>query len=75
MNKKHVMVKGIDGCGKDTVLEAFTDVAHDLDLKIFDVMHHSKDRCRLPELASFKDIPVILTAEPTYAWVRKFVCT
>lgn len=69
----HVMVEGIDGSGKHTIIKAFTEVALDLDRAVFDVTYYSKDKDRLPDIAAFEDHPVILTAEPTYAWVGKFI--
>lgn len=73
MKKKHVIVEGIDGSGKDTILRAFIDVAHDASLKVFDAVYFSKYKGKLPEKDDFNEVDVIATAEPTYAWVGKFI--
>lgn len=65
----HVVVEGIDGSGKSTVLNACRDWAKSLGKQnFFDVVTFSQEHHRLPKLNEIKDADVLLTAEPCFCW-------
>ncbi|MFA6447183.1 MAG: hypothetical protein WCW31_02895 [Patescibacteria group bacterium] len=65
----HVVVEGIDGSGKSTVLNACRDWAKSLGKQnFFDVVAFSQEHHRLPEMDEIGDADVLLTAEPGFCW-------
>ncbi len=65
---KLIVFDGIDGSGKTTALEAAVNFLRKRK-KVFDLVAWSKEHHALPETVEFKSADVILSAEPTHAWI------
>lgn len=65
------MVDGIDGSGKGTAIAGYTALLRRQGKRIFDVSAYAKRFHRLPEPKDFKKHDVILSAEPTYAFIGR----
>lgn len=64
-----IVVGGIDGCGKGTIIKTW---ANDLALqgkKIFDLREFTKKNRDFPEYDDIKNFDAILSNEMTYAWI------
>ena len=64
-----IQVDGIDGAGKSTLLSAACAWAEQRHMRIFDVVAWSKQEKRLPTLQEVGDADLLLTAEPSHAWI------
>lgn len=69
MNYKLVLIEGIDGSGKGLVVDTFKELAEKESLKCFDLRDFLKKEKDFPEYEAIKDYDIILSAEPTYAWI------
>lgn len=63
-----IVVEGIDGSGKSTILEAGKKWVQSQGLKIFDVVEFSEREHRLPDLKDIGDAQVLMAAEPCFCW-------
>ncbi len=63
-----LVVEGIDGSGKSTILKACKDWATERGLKIFDVVEFSEREHRLPDLKDIGDAQALMAAEPCFCW-------
>ena len=68
-----IQVDGIDGAGKSTLLHAALDWVSARNFVVFDVIDWSKTHHGLPRLEDLKDATVLLTAEPTHAWIGRAI--
>ncbi|MBI4135909.1 hypothetical protein HY477_04225 [Candidatus Uhrbacteria bacterium] len=68
MKGKLIVFDGLDGSGKTTVLKAAVNFLRK-GKKVFDLVAWSKKHHALPETAEFSGYDVILSAEPTHAWI------
>lgn len=64
-----VIIEGIDGSGKSTIVRALLDECAALGLRVFDIPSWSRREGRLPLLEECRDAEVIFSAEPTQVWV------
>jgi len=64
-----IMVDGIDGSGKSTVIEAWREALTKDGKKIFSVKEFCLTRGRLPLPEDAADADVIFSAEPTNVWI------
>ncbi|MFH1098740.1 MAG: hypothetical protein V1723_02385 [Candidatus Uhrbacteria bacterium] len=64
-----VIVDGIDGSGKGTIVNALAERRRANGARIFDLREFAKRERRLPEPDELADTNVIISCEPTYAWV------
>lgn len=69
----HVMIEGIDGSGKSTVLNACRAWAEERGIKFFDVVAFSEKEGRLPNPDEVGDATGLITAEPTFCWIGKAI--
>jgi len=69
MPGKFIIVDGIDGSGKGAVVNFFRDFARVEKKKIFDLREYWQTNHRFPKIEELKGYKVILSAEPTFAWV------
>lgn len=63
-----LVVEGIDGSGKSTILTACKNLAAERNLKVFDVVEFSEREHRLPDLNDIGDASVLMAAEPCFCW-------
>lgn len=68
-----VMLDGIDGSGKGTVIDAWKKYLTDQGNAIFDLRHYLKENDRYPELHEAKAYDFIFSAEPTYTGIGKVI--
>ncbi len=64
-----IIVDGIDGSGKGTVVDAYAMWAKEKGLRVFDVRAFAKAHQRLPEPSEWQGSSVIVSAEPTHAGI------
>ncbi len=64
-----IVIGGIDGCGKGTIINTWAEILASQGKKIFDLRAYTKQHGRFPEYADIKNFDVILSNEMTYAWV------
>lgn len=60
---------GIDGSGKNTVLQFFKEELEIRGKKTFDLTNLSRQTARIPEFGELPKTDVILSDEPTYGWI------
>jgi len=66
MKGKLVMIDGLDGSGKSTVLNLIANWVKNKDLKLLDIREFSKEHKRIPNYEEISDYDVYLSSEPTY---------
>ncbi len=64
-----IIVDGIDGSGKGTIVDAYVTWAQQQQLRVFDVRAFAKEHQRLPEPNEWQGSSVIVSAEPTHAGI------
>lgn len=70
---KFIVVDGIEGCGKSTIVDFWKEHLERQGKKIFDFKYFWKKHGRHPEYADIKDADIIFTAEPTYVGIGQVV--
>ncbi|MBI5728925.1 MAG: deoxynucleoside kinase [Candidatus Magasanikbacteria bacterium] len=68
-----IIVDGLDGSGKSTVIESWKDYLKKEGNGIFDLRAYWKEHGRSPELAEIKAYDFIFSAEPSYSGVGKVI--
>jgi len=66
---KFIMIDGIAGSGKSTILRAAKEWAKSRDLRVFDLTEWSKDHKQPPNFSEVADYDIYFTFEPTRTWV------
>ncbi|MEK7518563.1 MAG: hypothetical protein AAB549_01430, partial [Patescibacteria group bacterium] len=66
---KFIIVDGIDGSGKGTIVDAYMAWAQAKQLHVFDVRAFAKSNQRLPEPKEWQGSDVLFSAEPTHAGI------
>ncbi|HCJ52793.1 MAG: hypothetical protein A2898_04935 [Candidatus Kerfeldbacteria bacterium RIFCSPLOWO2_01_FULL_48_11] len=69
----HVIVDGIDGSGKGTLILALEKWAKKHGLKIFNVVDYEKTHHTIPEFRQIKSFDVIVCAEPTHSLIGRAI--
>lgn len=64
-----IIVDGIDGSGKGTIVDAYLAWVQQKGLRVFDVRTFAKSHARLPEPAEWQGSNVLISAEPTHAGI------
>lgn len=64
-----VIVDGIDGSGKGTIVQALVERRRRAGERVFDLRAFTREERRFPEPAELDGYAVLVTGEPTYAWV------
>lgn len=64
-----VIVDGIDGSGKGTIVNALAESRRAQGARVFDLREFAKKEHRLPDSAELEGFEVIISAEPTHAWI------
>lgn len=73
MSGKFIMLDGIDGSGKSTVMDTWRDWMAKSGRKVCDARAWNKERGSIPAFSWVADADVIVSAEPTHAWVGKAI--
>ncbi len=68
-----VIIDGIDGSGKGTLVSALVARARKKKLKVFDVVAYEKKHHTLPEPRELKNYWVIRTSEPTHSLIGRAI--
>jgi thymidylate kinase len=68
-----VVIDGLDGIGKGVCLDVLKQEAIDSNLKVFDVNEFWKQNDKIPSLEEIGDVDLIITSEPTYQGVGKYI--
>jgi len=68
-----IIVDGIDGSGKGTVVDAYGAWAKRAGLKVFDVRAFARRTGRLPEPKDWQGSDLLLSAEPTHAGIGRVI--
>jgi dTMP kinase len=69
MNGKLIMIDGIDGCGKSSLVESMAKHLAGQGKKIFDLTRYCRENKELPSPEFLLGYDIILSNEPTYSWV------
>lgn len=64
-----IIIDGIDGSGKGTVIKEWKDYFESKNKKIFDLKKFWQENNRHPEFSEIKDFDILFSAEPTYVWI------
>ncbi len=65
---KFIIIDGIDGCGKSTILEFWVEFLRSQNKKIFCLKDYWKEHGKHPLPEELQAYDVIVSAEPTYVW-------
>ncbi len=68
-----IMVDGLDGSGKGTVVSAFKEHFEKEGKKIFDLREYWKEKNDIPEIDEVMEYDVICSSEPTFSMVGKVI--
>lgn len=64
---------GVDGCGKGTIMDFFIVHFQSMGKTIFDLRAYAKAHRKLPEFKDISGSDVIVSAEPTHAWIGEVI--
>lgn len=65
---KFIIIDGIDGCGKSTILDFWVEHLKNQGKKIFVLKEYWKENHKHPLPEELSEFDVIVSAEPTYVW-------
>ena len=68
-----IMVDGIEGSGKSTILEAWKEHLTNEGKTLFDLKDYWKEHGKHPEFSEMKSYDFILTSEPSYVGIGKVI--
>jgi dTMP kinase len=68
-----IMIDGLDGSGKGTVINALKEFLENNNKKVFDLREHWKKYNEIPELEEIEKYDVICSSEPTFSGVGKVI--
>lgn len=68
-----IMVDGIDGSGKSTLVSTWKKYLSDQGNAIFDLKDFLKEKDHFPSVSEFKSYDFIFSAEPTYTGIGKVI--
>jgi len=73
MKGTFVMIDGVDGCGKGTVTTALRRYEEKKGKRILDLREYWQEYNTIPEFDDVKEYDVIISNEPTFAYVGKAI--
>ena len=73
MTKRFIMVDGLDGSGKGTAVAGLKEWAEKKGLRVLDLKEFCEEHGYIPEFEEVKEHDVIVSTEPTYAYVGKAI--
>jgi dTMP kinase len=68
---KFIMIDGIDGSGKTTIVQYWKEYLESLGKKVFDLKSYWKEHDRHPTFEEIKDCDVLFSAEMSYTGIGK----
>lgn len=68
-----IMLDGIDGCGKSTIIQAWKDYLTAQGNAIFDLKKYWQETGHYPELSELKNYTFVFSCEPTYTGVGNVI--
>lgn len=68
-----IMLDGIDGCGKSTVIQAWKNHLTSRGNAVFDLKKYWQDTGRYPQLSELKSYDFIFSCEPTYTGIGQVI--
>ncbi|MBU0661219.1 hypothetical protein KKG22_03495 [Patescibacteria group bacterium] len=68
-----IIIDGIDGSGKSTVLDTWGNTLESLGKKVFHLKKYWQEHKAHPTATELMDYDVIMSAEPTHAWIGKAI--
>lgn len=68
-----IIIDGIDGSGKGTIIKEWKKYFELQNKKIFDLKEFWQKNNRHPEFSEIKDYDILFSAEPTYVWTGKAI--
>ena len=71
--KKFVIVDGLDGSGKGTIVDGLAEWAERKAMKLLDVRSYCREKDSFPSLQEINDTDVIVSCEPTFCYVGKAI--
>jgi len=66
-----IMLDGIDGSGKGTVISAWKEYLIQSGRTVFDLVKYWKENKKYPEYSAIKNYEIIFSGEPTYVGWEK----
>ena len=73
MKGKFIMVDGLDGSGKGTIVDGFAEWAEKKALKILDVRKYCSENNNFPSQEEIEAAEVIVSCEPTFCYVGRAI--
>lgn len=73
LKNRFVMVDGLDGSGKGTIVDALQKWAERKGMKILDLRGYCRENNTLPEAEEIAQYDAILSAEPTFCYVGRAI--
>lgn len=73
MTGRFIMVDGIEGCGKSTIVRSWKEFLAKQGNAIFDLKEYYQSNHRYPEFAEVKPYDFIINAEPSFAGVGQVI--
>src|SRR3989338_937685 len=73
MKHRFIMVDGLDGSGKGTIVDGLAKWAESKALKVLDVRKYASENGKFPPAEEIESADVILSCEPTYCYVGKAI--
>lgn len=73
MKGKFVMVDGLDGSGKGTIVDGLAEWAESKALKVLDMRSYCREKGTFPSSDEIAQCDVVISCEPTYCYVGKAI--
>jgi len=73
MKHKFIMVDGLDGSGKGTIVDGLSDWAERKAMKILDIRKYCREKDVFPSLQEISAADIIISCEPTFCYVGKAI--
>ncbi len=73
MRNRFVMVDGLDGSGKGTIVDGLAEWAEKKAMKTLDLRSYCNEKNDFPSEAEINDAEVIMSCEPTFCYVGKAI--
>lgn len=68
-----IVIDGLDGIGKGVCLDVLKEEAEKSKFKVFDLNEYWKDNNNIPTLEEIREVDVIVSSEPTYQGIGKYI--
>lgn len=68
-----IILDGIDGSGKTTIIKTWADYLEKQGKKVFNLVDYWKENEKHPKAEDLMEYDVIISGEPTHAWIGKAI--